>query len=337
MSTARESAGPTESPPAFDDLRRAAEWFALLQSDHPGDGDRQDWLCWLESGPGARAAWQRVESLASGFSDLSRLPARAALEGKARMARGRRDVLRALALLPVAGLAGWLVEGRTSWRAWTAAYRTGVGERREIMLADGGRFWLNTGSAADVHYSPRLRRLVLHAGELLLTSAHDMASRPLVVDVPQGRLQAMGTRFAVRHAAGDTVLLTVFEGAVLARTVSGGTQLVEAGRAARVWPDRVERIGPATPQADAWTRGVLVADNMRLGDFLAELGRYRRGVLLCSDAVADLRIVGAYPVADTDQVLDALQSTLPVRLHRPLPWWVMVGAAGETAAPDASA
>ena len=337
MNAGRVGAGPDATLPGFDDLRRAADWFALLQSDHPGEGDRQDWLCWLESGPGPRAAWQRVELLASGFSDLSRMPARAALEGRARMARGRRDVLRALVLLPVAGLAGWLAEDRTSWRGWTAAYRTGVGERREVMLADGGRFWLNTGSAADVDYSPRLRRLVLHAGELLLTSGHDSNNRPLVVDVPQGRLQAMGTRFAVRHEAGHTVLLTVFEGTVLARTASGGTQLVEAGRAARVWPDRVEPLGPATPQADAWTGGVLVADNMRLGDFLAELGRYRHGVLLCSAAVADLRIVGAYPLADTDQVLDALQSTLPVRLHRPLPWWVMVGAAGETVAPDASA
>lgn len=311
----------------FDDLRQAAEWFAVLQSDHPSEGDRQGWQRWLETGPGPQAAWQRVETLAHCFSGLSGLPARAALEGRARISRGRRNVLRALALLPVAGLAGWLVEGQPSWRGWTAAYRTQVGERREVLLADGGRFWLNTGSAADVDYSPALRRIVLHAGELLLTSGHDGQKRALVVDVPFARLQALGTRFAVRHDTGDTVLLTVFEGAVRAQPAASAEALVvTAGQQARVGPDRIEPLGAIPPQADGWTRGVLVADGMRLGDFVAELGRYRRGVLLCADAVADLRIVGAYPLADTDRVLDALQATLPVRLHRPLPWWVMVGA-----------
>lgn len=313
----------------FDDLRQAAEWFAVLQSDHPSEGDRLGWQRWLDTGPGPQAAWQRVEALASGFSGLSHLPARAALEGRARMARGRRNLLRSLALLPVAGLAGWLAQGQPSWRGWNAAYRTPVGERREVLLADGGRFWLNTDSAADVDYSPALRRIVLHAGELLLTSGRDPQKRTLVVDVPSARLQALGTRFAVRHEAGGAVLLTVFEGAVQARPASStDVRVVPAGQQARVWPDRVEPLGALAPQADGWTRGVLVADGMRLGDFLAELGRYRRGVLLCSDTVADLRIVGAYPLADTDRVLDALQSTLPVRLHRPLPWWVMVGADG---------
>jgi len=313
----------------FDDLRQAAEWFAVLQSDHPSEGDREGWQRWLETGPGPQAAWQRVETLAGGFSRLSRLPARAALEGRTRLARGRRNVLRALALLPVAGLAGWLAEGQPSWRGWTAAYRTRTGERREVLLADGGRLWLNTDSAADVEYSAALRRVVLHAGELLLTSGKDSRKRTLVVDVPFARLQALGTRFAVRHEAGGSVLLTVFEGAVRAQPASSSDALViAAGQWARVRSERVEPMGAMPPQADGWTRGVLVADGMRLGDFLAELGRYRRGVLLCADAVADLRIVGAYPLADTDRVLDALQATLPVRLHRPLPWWVMVGAGG---------
>lgn len=323
------SARPDHGAAGFDDLRQAAEWFAVLQADHPSEGDRQGWQRWLETGPGPQAAWQRVETLASGFSGLSRMPARAALEGRARMARGRRNLLRGLALLPVAGITGWLLRGQPSWRGLTAAYRTRVGERREVLLADGGRFWLNTDSAADVDYSPALRRIVLHAGELLLTSGHDSRKRTLVVDVPFARLQALGTRFAVRREADDALLLTVFEGAVRAQPASSADALVvAAGQQARLWADRAEPLGPTPPQADGWTRGVLVADGMRLGDFLGELGRYRRGVLLCSDAVADLRIVGAYPLADTDRVLDALQSTLPVKLHRPLPWWVMVGAGG---------
>ncbi|KAG1069902.1 hypothetical protein G6F40_017608 [Rhizopus arrhizus] len=63
---------------------------------------------------------------------------------------------------------------------------------------------------------------------------------------------------------------------------------------------------------------------MRLGDFIAELSRYRRGYLGCAPEVADLRIVGAYAVGDTDRVLAALAATLPVRVRATMPWWVVV-------------
>ena len=69
---------------------------------------------------------------------------------------------------------------------------------------------------------------------------------------------------------------------------------------------------------------MLLADDMRLGDFVVELSRYRRGYLGCAPQVADLRLVGAFPLADTGRVLRALAETLPVRIHRPLPWWVSI-------------
>ena len=81
---------------------------------------------------------------------------------------------------------------------------------------------------------------------------------------------------------------------------------------------------PADMAGSAWTRGLLIAENMRLADFLSELARYRRGHLGCDPKVADLRIVGTYALADTDRVLAALEATLPVRVRTPLPWWVVV-------------
>lgn len=51
---------------------------------------------------------------------------------------------------------------------------------------------------------------------------------------------------------------------------------------------------------------------MPLADFQGELGRYHPGVLRCAPDVASLRVVAAFPVADTDQVLSMLQEVLPV-------------------------
>ena len=81
--------------------------------------------------------------------------------------------------------------------------------------------------------------------------------------------------------------------------------------------------------ADDWICGMLVANGMRLGDFVAELSRYRTGYPGCAPEIVDLRIVGASPLADIDRIVDALQSTLPVKVHRPMPWWTVV-AAGST-------
>jgi len=312
--------------PSREELRQAAEWFSVLQSGKPSAADIQDWQHWLASGTGAQAAWQRVEDLAGGLSRLSSLPARQALEHGARLGRSRRSALRALALLPLGGLTAWLLQQQSERRGWLADYRTSVGERRELQLADGGRLWLNTGSAADVDYQPGLRRIALYAGELLLSTGRDpvQPARPMVVDVAPGRLQALGTRFGVRYADSGAVHLAVFEGRVAAQPRAGSSLVVAAGQQALVWPDRVEALGSVAAQADGWTRGMLVADNMRLDEFLAELSRYRRGLLSCAPEVADLRIVGAYPLADTDQVLQALASSLNIRVRRPFPWWVSV-------------
>jgi transmembrane sensor len=76
----------------------------------------------------------------------------------------------------------------------------------------------------------------------------------------------------------------------------------------------------------AWADGMLVAAHMRLADFLAELGRYRRGQLNCDPKVADLLISGTYPVDDSERVLDLLAVSLPVRIKRFTRYWVTVEA-----------
>lgn len=77
----------------------------------------------------------------------------------------------------------------------------------------------------------------------------------------------------------------------------------------------------------AWIKGQLVADNVRLVDFIEELSRYRPGILRCDRAVAELRISGVFRVADTDEVLGILRRTLPIRLAQVTGYWVTVGPA----------
>ncbi|GKS73543.1 FecR family protein [Acidovorax sp. SUPP950] len=324
-----------EASPSFEDLQQAADWFAVLQGGAVSEEERQEWQRWLDTGPRQRVAWDQVLAVADVFAGAANPLARQVLERRPAVSRQRRTVRRALLVAPAAVLAGWTLSQFGPWRGWGAAYRTDTGEQRAVALSDGSELWLNTATALDVDYSATLRRLVLHRGEVLITSGHDPSSppRPLVVDVAPGRLTALGTRFSVRYQDDGGVSVDVFEGAVrVAPRGRGEPVVVPAGRGALLLHDRVD-LTPGQPGAlPDWQRGMLVADGMRLGDFIAELRRYRRGYLACAPEVADLRIVGSYPLADTDRILSALQATLPVQVRQPMPWWTVVEARASPAA-----
>jgi len=88
----------------------------------------------------------------------------------------------------------------------------------------------------------------------------------------------------------------------------------------------VSEAKPLDANSGAWADGMLVAAHMRLGDFLEELGRYRRGQLHCDAKVADLLISGTYPLDDSERILDLLQISLPVKVRRFTRYWVSVEA-----------
>ncbi|MNE16899.1 fec operon regulator FecR [compost metagenome] len=72
----------------------------------------------------------------------------------------------------------------------------------------------------------------------------------------------------------------------------------------------------------AWAEGLIVTRDMRLGDFLAEVGRYRHGYVSCADDIADLRLSGVFRLEDTDKLLQLLPQTLPVKVSYRTRWWV---------------
>lgn len=319
--------GPEAAKPSFAQLQQAAEWFATLRADDAGASEQQRWRQWLDQDERHRAAWGRVEAVNAEFGLM---PPALSHQALAREGLRRRRAIKTLAWL-AAGLTftagvGSSRQARGYLAAINAQYRTAVGETRRQQLADGSTLWLNTASAADADFSDSLRRIALHRGEIMIQTAHDaqVPPRPLVVDVPAGRLQALGTRFVVRLEDQDTLLM-VLQGKV--RITPAGAALplvVEAGSQVRFSADRLGQPQAADDTMSAWTRRLLMPDGMRLADFLAELGRYRHGYLGCAPEVADLRLVGVYPLDDTERVLNALPATLPVKVRRILPWWISV-------------
>lgn len=309
-------------------MRQAAEWIAQLWSDDASEQDRADCARWRARHPSHEHAWQCLIAIEGKLGSVPRDVARQALRKPA--GAGRRRALRALGLGALAIGTGYAVRGTDAWHRAASDYRSGTGEIRAVTLPDGSHLTLSTGSAIDLRFTDDERLVVLRAGEILIATASDPAAvpRPFRVRTRHGTVQALGTRFSVRDDD-EASRVAVFEGAVEVRAAHAPDKAVrlDAGRGSRFSMDGVEPVEPVSENAAAWSRGVLVADEMRLDAFVAELARYRSGVLRCDPEVADLRASGVFSLRDTDRALDNLTRGLPVTAVYRTRYWVTVRAA----------
>ncbi|AMD49637.1 fecR family protein [Bordetella holmesii 30539] len=310
----------------------AADWLTLLMSGEAAEQEHQHWMQWRQAHPDHEAAWQHIESIAGRMKSLERTPAYAALSfygpaGKPASPARRRATRMLLWGGATCGL-GVLVSRTGAWQSGTAQYRSGTGERRDVTLEDGTQLTLNTGSAVNLSFDAHSRQILLIDGEIMVTTRHQPGQndpRPLMVRTAEGSIRSLGTRFTVRQHAGLTSV-AVLESAVEITPLqnAGDSRLLHAGERAQFSRQEVQPPRPIGEHTDAWTRGYLNADEQRLADFLAEVGRYRPGILRVAPRVADLRLSGVFPLGDTDRILDTLSHVLPIRVQRRTRFWATV-------------
>ncbi|EZP41681.1 RNA polymerase sigma-70 factor, ECF subfamily [Janthinobacterium lividum] len=271
----------------------------------------------LQRAGSATQAWQQLQTQHEHLpSAVHATLLRACVQANA----PRRHAVKTLALLLACGASLYAFERRSPWRGWMADYRTAVNQRRVVTLDDGTQLTLNTNSAVNIAYDGAWRRIELLAGEIFIATGKDAAQRPFFVDTPHGSLQALGTRFTVRLHE-QYASAGVLEGAVAVLADDGAQRLVlRPGEGAHFDGTGVHRQALA-PYGGAWLNGMLVARDMRLADFLAELSRYSDHPLSCAPAIAGLRVSGSYPLADVDAILDAVGASLQLRRHTVTRFW----------------
>ncbi len=305
-------------------LAQAAEWFALFRSGQVQPNDTAQWQIWLAAHPDHQAAWSRVEFHIDRFKSL---PPKAALAALTAPDLQRRRAIKNLLVLGAVGLTSWQFSRAGYWQAWTADYHIAQGQIQTVTLADGSTLILDSGTALNVEFSADLRRLQLVSGKVYIETAKDKAGwqRPFVVDTQNGRVRALGTRFSVSQQA-DHSQVAVFADTVEIQPSAPNTpkQLLRAGQEVQFTSHSVEPTQPIKLDRPAWSQGVIVADNIPLSEFLLQLNRYRKGYVTCAPEIADMRIIGSFPLKDTDKILASLATNLPVKLTSPLPYWVKV-------------
>ncbi|OPB10286.1 FecR domain-containing protein [Pseudomonas synxantha] len=302
---------------------QAVHWLLEMQQGALTPRQQAAWQQWLNAHSEHQRAWEQIQQVNQRLRGMPPPLAHAALN--APRTSSRRQALKLLLILGAGSAAAWSLRQQHILPPLSADYRSPIGQRRTVQLADGSQLQLNTGSAVDVHFDGRQRLVRLLEGEILLTSR--AGDTPLRVLTGQGLLSSQAARLNVRQF-NDHTQLAVLAGQVevMPNNYSGLPLSVDAARQVNF-----TRKGWDTPRATdancgAWADGMLVAAHMRLEDFLNELGRYRRGQLNCDPQVANLLLSGSYPLDNSERILDLLEISLPVKVRRFTRYWVTVQA-----------
>ncbi|MGY2342015.1 FecR domain-containing protein [Pseudomonas sp. SDO5532_S415] len=313
-------------------VKQAIHWLLRLRNNASNSKLRQQCDVWRAAHHEHELAWQRVQSLHSELSsNLRGVPgAQAAFNTLENSAQelGRRQALKLLSGALLMGSVAWLGKDAVGWQQWSADFATATGERRAFQLPDGTRLELNTDSAVDLDYTPQQRLIKLTRGEIIITcgGADEGAAfdRPLRIQSRHGVYEGLGARFILRQDA-DCTRLSVTNGQVVIHSpldADDQPARAEAGHSYLIDHHQAKLVPPPDMDVGAWADGLIVTRNMRLGDFLKEVGRYRHGYLTCAADIADLRLSGVFRLEDTDKLLAILPQTLPVQLRYRTRWWV---------------
>jgi len=314
-----------DGTPAQVQVDQAIEWLVKLRFDSPGSRTEQQFHQWLASHPHNPLAWQRVSMLSDELAGLPKDLSRRTLDGSQQQRASRRSHLKLLALLAVGSSLGLAAREPLGLPELLADSSTATGERRQLLGSDGSRIQLNTASAIDLHYSGVQRRLELVRGEVSLESNAD-DNRPFLIETRVGPLLTLDGQLLLRENR-QGLLLAVRRGEVTLFPASAAARQVLPGETLHVSANG--SVQAVTPHSDpwGWTDGVLSVQQMPLGDFVAELARYRPGLLRCATEVANLKVSGTYQLADTGEILHLLSHSLPVRVEYRTRYWVSIGAA----------
>jgi transmembrane sensor len=315
----------------------ASAWFARLQADGVSAREIRRFERWRDGNPRHAEAYAECEALWRMVLTVAAEPEihamrREALAAEPEAARFGWEKLTALAatlvLLLVAGAMLWRTEmpGTPAADAVfaeggdAATYRTGIGQRSEIRLADGTVVELNADTLIRIAYSDDQRRVRLLRGQALFDVAHD-PSRPFSVEADGKRITALGTAFDVRLRDGE-LRVTLIEGEVsvareegLFRPLAGGEERrLRAGEELVTAAAMPFEVRPANvTQSTSWRTGRVIFADEPLAEVVEEINRYsRRQVVLSDDSLGDLRVSGVFRAGSVNSFATALGASFPV-------------------------
>lgn len=327
-----------------DIQEQACLWVSRLDRSL-SDEEHVQLNAWLKESKAHKTALLEAASLWDDMSVLNELsglfPRNADASPRSqRVLRTRATWSIAAAFLVMTIAVGMIVD-----RAWFATapefvqisdkVQTGIGEQKNVVLADGSTLHLNTNSIVTVNFSEDARNIVLLRGEAHFDVAHD-TSRPFSVTAGNNTVTAVGTAFNMQYVDDNAFELVVTDGKVLVKDRFNAFQsnsslfsskpiaeeglLMFAGEKATVKGDVEARKNLTQNDIDddlAWQQGMIVFKGEPLETVLAEIGRYTPvRFTITEEALRHRRVAGYFKVGDIDGLLSALKNSFNVDFEK---------------------
>ncbi|WP_447725199.1 FecR family protein [Sphingomonas koreensis] len=326
--------------PVPERFEAAAAWCLELADGPLPDERQRAFDAWLEESPDNLAAFERSSSLWRQVGEVATSPELIEARARAlttfrrrnqwrwarRAVTGRAVAAAAALLFVVGGMAWW-------WNSAPDIYRTGVGERRVVMLDDGSRASLDAATEVDVRMRGDRRELHLVSGRAKFDVAKDPL-KPFSVRVGDKLVVATGTSFSVETINGKLRVI-LYEGrvVVLDRPAGAATAadvlpaLKDGGEDAALTPGRelvVAMSGQSQAQLTAadpvrslsWEGGQLVFEDEPLSLAVGRINRYSPRRVELKGTAGRLRVNGVFNTGDVDAFATGVEETLPVRVLR---------------------
>jgi transmembrane sensor len=300
--------------------RQAADWAVKRDLGALSPQDQAAFEAWLAADIRHLGAYGRAEAV---LGRLERVHTGAVETVRARVPVpaplwGRRRVV--LTGSVAAGLAAVGFFGAALWREGREeVFVTGLGQVREVPLADGSLITLNTNSRVSVRFTPERREIRLLQGEALFDVAKNK-KRPFVVVAGDMQVRAVGTAFTVSMLPKRPIQVLVKEGVVeLNRNgpVKGPAVRVKAYTQALAPADApIVAAGVAQSKLDrtlAWQFGRIAFDNETLQDAVGEFARYSDVRIVLDPAVANRTVTGLF--VSNDPIGFAKAAAAVLKLH----------------------
>ena len=311
----------------------ATAWFVRVQSDVATADDWNALTHWLEASPAHADAFATVEALSDEI-DESADAILAALGPRSAEILPFRQIQRHQTVRPRAPAPAWgrgaiaaafvglaAAVGYGGWQASQGSlqtYRTGPGETRSIVLADGSHVRLDAASTMSVRLGLFRRRVELGDAEATFDVAKD-AKRPFEIAVGDQRVRVIGTEFNIRNYDGLTEVtvrrgvVAVYqnnEGAQPLARLTKGTELRHVVGSSRFTTRQVD-----PDSAFAWTDGRLICDGLPLSEIVPYLNRRYSTHISLAPGLASRRFSGVLELGDERDVIRRLADYLSLTMR----------------------
>lgn len=276
-------------------MREAIAWVARLRSGEATTADAEALNEWRKLGAHHEAAFRQAALLWRNFAAVG-----AGTDGELDHIGRNRQISRRIfiggSLATAAGVAG-LMAVQPPFGLWpslqefSANYRTGKGEQRQVTFGPAISFKLNTLTSIADKSTPDQQRIELISGEALI-DARLSKQKPLIVIAGNGRVLASRAKFNARCINGVTSIACL-DGAVEIEQHAHAVRL-EAGQELAYSAEKFgaqDKVDLA--EVTSWETGLLIFHDRPLTAVVDEINRYRAGRIIVLNPELGQRIIDA--------------------------------------------